>query len=109
MSPTSDIFTELAGLSTYTPIASPTYSGGILQPNSPISPSVTPTIAPQQQYQQSYQPQQQKQMVYKEDPYSALRDLSIGSKPAATASMNSLKIKTSSDDAMAWGGMNCLL
>ncbi|KAG2201406.1 hypothetical protein INT47_001455 [Mucor saturninus] len=94
VSPTNDIFSELAGLATHTPVASPTYSGGILQPNSP-KPSTIPSMTPQPQ-------QQQKPTVYKEDPYAALRDLSIGSKPAATPIMNTLKIKTS-DDAMSWG------
>lgn len=96
--PTNDIFSELAGLTTHSPVASPTYSGGILQPYSP-KPSITPSMIPQ------IQPQQQKPTVYKEDPYAALRDLSIGSKPAAAPTMNTLKIKTS-DDTMSWGGMH---
>lgn len=108
VSPTTiDIFSELAGLSTHTPIASPNYSGGILQPNAPnITTIPKPHIAPMMTPQPQPQPQQHKYTVYKEDPYAALRDLSIGSKPPAvgTPSMNTLKIQTS-DDTMSWGGM----
>ncbi|GAA5800385.1 hypothetical protein HPULCUR_005814 [Helicostylum pulchrum] len=83
--PARDIFSELAGLST-APSPKPTasYGGGILQPNSPTLPSSKPPTAPFS--------------MPSVDPYAALRDLSIGSKPTP----NTIKIKTS-DDNMSWG------
>ncbi|CAO3631353.1 unnamed protein product [Mucor hiemalis] len=109
----NDIFTELAGLAPPTPvITSPSYSGGILQPNSPISPSSSIHSS----FSQS--PQQQKQFTFNNtntnknsfadlDPYAALRDLSIGSKPVTPTTpklQNGLKIDKVVDDSLSWGG-----
>ncbi|KAI8087244.1 hypothetical protein BDF21DRAFT_485733 [Thamnidium elegans] len=84
VSPTRDIFSELAGLSTVpSPKPTASYGGGILQPNSPTLPSSKPPTP---------------FSMPSVDPYAALRDLSIGSKPTP----NTIKIKTS-DDNMSWG------
>lgn len=132
-----DIFTELAGLAPPAPIiTTPSYSGGILQPNSPISPStsINSTFNSfSQSNPQSPQQQHQKPLSFNNnnsnksnsfadlDPYAALRDLSIGSKPPTSTNnskpatpttpklsngnnMNGLKIDRVADDSLAWGG-----
>lgn len=131
----NDIFTELAGLAPPAPvITTPSYSGGILQPNSPISPSTSINSAFHSFSQSNPQSpqQQQKPLSFNNsnnnnnnnesnnksnnnfadlDPYAALRDLSIGSKPATpttpkltNGNINGLKIDKVTDDSMAWGG-----
>lgn len=119
-----DIFSELAALAPVPTSPTAAYSGGILQPSSPLTPSSimsptafsqsTPSPKPQVQIKQATTTNQFADL----DPYAALRDLSIGStKKTATPqpsssnatrptsdTLNALKIKTSSQDSMSWGG-----
>jgi hypothetical protein len=114
LNPQNDIFSQLAGLNTTPSVTKPTYSGGILQPNSPtlsVSPNITttPFQLPITQAQPTPAAQTNNKSTIDLDPYAALRDLSIGSKPAtsSTSSNNNrpTQIKTApSDDSMIFGG-----
>lgn len=104
----NDIFSQLADLAPSTPVVkSPSYTGGILQPNSPISPSSSITL------QQKLPPSPllfnnnttNKSNSVSMDPYAALRDLSIGSKPTPPLPIVSHTCNDiSSEDTLGWGG-----
>lgn len=108
-----DIFSQLAGLNTTPSVIRPSYSGGILQPNSPTLPTspntntTTPFQLPVVQSQPKPAAQQNNKPTIDLDPYAALRDLSIGSKPVTPPMKSSrpIQIKTTpSDDSMIFGG-----
>lgn len=107
-----DIFSQLAGLNTTPSVIRPSYSGGILQPNSPTLPTspntntTTPFQLPVVQSQPKPAAQQNNKPTIDLDPYAALRDLSIGSKPVTPPMKSSrpIQIKTTpSDDSMIFG------
>lgn len=75
----SDIFSDLAELNPIKPIKSPTYSGGILQPNSPGNSSNI--VSPRSINNNTIQPSPTNTTKPIDlDPYAALRGLSFGGK-----------------------------
>ncbi|KAL7330186.1 hypothetical protein PS15p_205162 [Mucor circinelloides] len=100
-----DFFSELAALNPVKPVATATYTGGILQPNSPSSSSPltsnfqipTPTSPITQQKTATTTSGNSRSMDL--DPYAALRDLSIGSKPVTPPPMT----KMQSNDSLLFG------
>ncbi|CAO3654568.1 unnamed protein product [Mucor fragilis] len=103
----NDFFSELAALNPVKPVATATYSGGILQPNSPSSSSPltsnfqipTPTSPSTQQRAATTTTYNNNSRSIDLDPYAALRDLSIGSKPVTPPPMTKLE----SSDTLSFG------
>ncbi|KAL0143564.1 hypothetical protein V8B55DRAFT_1478630 [Mucor lusitanicus] len=103
----NDFFSELAALNPVKPVATATYSGGILQPNSPSTssprtsnfqiPTPTSPITPQKTAVTTTNNNNSKSIDL--DPYAALRDLSIGSKPVTPPPMT----KMESNDSLTFG------
>jgi hypothetical protein len=98
----------LAGLNTTPSVTKPTYSGGILQPNSPTlsaSPNTTttPFQLPIMQTQRKPAVQNNKSTIDL-DPYAALRDLSIGSKPVTPLMNNTRPIQIKTTPSDVFGG-----
>lgn len=99
----NDFFSDLAALNTVKPVSTATYTGGILQPNSPSSSSSPSNTFINNNIYQIATPtspiQQKTNRSIDLDPYAALRDLSLGSKPAPSPPM----MKMDSNDSLSFG------
>ncbi|CEP15920.1 hypothetical protein [Parasitella parasitica] len=108
----NDFFTELAVLNPAKPVKMATYTGGILQPNSPSSATAlnhdkintfTSINITSQQISAPTSPTQLNMnsnvRSIDTDPYAALRDLSIGSKPVTPPPI----VKMESSDSLSFG------